>query len=261
MLFFERGSYNEHNTPTELHQYQVPPPPSAKSRWRGVSHYDLATAIIDNFDKHFDVVPIKQTYAVSPNGMTMLGTMELGRRIRHGVEPLQIPGIPHETNQSIGFIHSNDRRKSLNVCYGGSVMVCTNGMVVGSETWKRKHTTGLFIKDWIADCLTSMWENMQTTSKKIQHLTNHEVSKKEHDDNLLYMGRQGILPWKWVGEIDREWDTASTSETHPFNSGTAWDWYNCTTEIIKKIPTALQFTALERCYNVARVGVIDSTAA
>jgi hypothetical protein len=253
MLHNERGEYRTLSIP-ELKQVPVTPRGERSNRWQGIQHGELVETLLRVIDDLFGFKPIDPLYAVSPNGACMLGKFTLGKtpKGKRKPAPINITGVPHEVRQTIGFTHSNDSKTAFTLACGGEVMVCTNGMVVGSHTFKRRHTTGLYLYDWIKEQFARAWDAIGSLYSGLFHFNDQEVTQRMHDTNLLELGRRNIVNWNRVGQIDREWRASGENPEHPFFARTLWSWYNCVTEIIKRMPIASQFRALESAFVTAK---------
>lgn len=274
MLTIMHGGYRSVDR-KGLHNYEVQVPANAGSRWMGVSHGRLVDGIIQTLKEDHGLVPVPstETYAVSPNGAALIGGFALGRRTGKIVESCPLvggdsgdAGSLRSASQSIGFMHSNDLKKAVTIVGGGHVGLCTNGMVHASHRLRRKHTIGLSLMDWLREGIEPMIQSQDLLSDQILHLHDHNVDTKRHDRYLLNLGRDGILPWRLVGEMDNAWATAlhsdgevlpwmteeekaeGGSEEWAFNKS-VWDWYNIFTHVAKKIPPADQYCVLEEGYN------------
>jgi len=270
MLNIMRGDYSKH-TAKELNDVPVTDVTVGKltrsSRWRGIQHGELVNTLHEVLWDEFRYKPLNETYAVSPNGAALIGGFELGsvpKKARKTAKPtpMLMEGVPQETRYGLGFKHSNDSKSSLTMCVGGSVLMCTNGIVGGSEVWKRRHTTGLNLMDWVKEKIQGLMDRLRGVGGVTSEFTNHQVTDKLHDQTLLRIGREGLLSWRLVGEVDRVWNVIKTEGTAlwipedqdrkawDFNS-TVWDWYNAFTHIVKEIPPPSQLLTLEKGFRVA----------
>ncbi len=259
MLKILRGDYTS-ATRNQLKGYKLERPARAKDRWAGISHYDLVNGIITAIKDLFNLHPLPDTesYAVSPQGTALIGGFSMGTQNPRTkkVQPLLMSGIPQETYQAIGFQHSNDCRKALNVYCGATVALCTNGMVHSSYAMRHKHTTGLTLEDWLKEGLENIWTRFSSMGQEIESLFHHGVRPIDHEKMLVALARQDIIPWRLLGEVDEAWNKACDGEViwspeweWSFEQN-AWDWYNCVTHVAKKIPPAVQLPALERAFRL-----------
>lgn len=258
MLNIFTGDY-EKKSRRELNDIPLVAPTNVGARWQGIQHGKLVAGIIEALKELFSLTPLpgSEVYAVSPNGTAMIGGFSLGKKDKKNkVQPVYMTGIPQETYQSIGFQHSNDQRKALTVYAGGTVSLCSNGMVSAAHSFRHKHTTGLSLIEWLLEGLTEIWEHFQMTGEKIKSLFEYGVRPKDHDKLLLELGRKGFIPWRHLGEIDELWTAAIDGDVQwspewewSFEQN-AWDWYNAVTHVVKKIPPIRQLKVLEQCFNL-----------
>lgn len=260
MLHICKGDYQALTRP-QLRKVELVRPPTAANRWQGVQHGDLVDGIITVIKDLFNLVPLPETevYAVSPQGTGLIGGFSLGIQPTgrsKAIKPLLMKGIPQETYQAIGFQHSNDCRKALNIYCGGSVSLCTNGMVSSSYSMRHKHTTGLTLLDWLREGLEAIWERFGKAGQQIKSLFEFGMRPKDHDAMLLQLARLDIIPWRLLGELDETWKKACdgnvlwSPEWEWGFEQNAWDWYNCVTHIAKSIPPVLQLRALEDAFHL-----------
>lgn len=267
MLRITRGGYN----PYKRNELKSVPVPSniGGSRWRPVPHYDLVAGILEALKNAFGFVPLpeSETYAVSPDGAALIGGFSLGTPPSgrsKTIKPLYMTGIPQETTTAIGFQHSNDTRKALRVYAGGTVSLCTNGMVSASHVIRHKHTTGFSLDEWIVDGLRTVLERAKRAGEAMEGLYNTKVTAPMHDRMLLALAREKIIPWRLIGQIDEAWNTCVETNGEVVQwvqddrqkgkwgfQGNAWDWYNAVTYVARLIIPAKQLVALERAFSIA----------
>ena len=173
---------------------------------------------------------------------------------------------------SVGYHHSNDGRHSLKMFGGGSVMLCTNGMATGSQEFRHKHTSGLNLKDWLAEGIKRLFERFKNIGKTLRQFYAATVTPELHNQMTLAVGAAGIIPWRYLGELYDGWHKALETGIMPGTEnpddwggveGSAWDWYNLCSHILKKTPPLHQFGKLEECFNLVletAVGPIRATS-
>ena len=269
-----------------LRKVKVTPKGDRTDRWMGIQHAELVEALSATLKDRFGLIAIEPTYAVSPNGASMIGGFQLGKQSAKAKNPspLVIPGLPQKTIQAIGFSHSNDSRKALKLAMGSRVFLCDNGAVWGQMVMKRKHTTGLSLSDWLGDGVEVLLSKNDSFVKVAQMLASHPMSFTQHEQSMLYAGRYNYLDWSLLGFVDRYWRKAlglrpapsrhnedelitDVGEELPWinpehGKAADWkfessllDWYNCANHVCKKISPAEQLESLEGLFKVAVRGL------
>jgi hypothetical protein len=231
-------------------------------RWMGIQHGNLADTIVKVLGDLFSLHPLNERYYVSPNGSCLFGGFSLGQSPRdHLLLCSEGTDVPQEVGASIGFTHSNDSEKSLRVVAGGQVFLCSNGIVSGSTTLRRKHTTGLRLYEWIRDGLADFLSKLRSAWKSVTNLRFSKMSAADHDRGLLELGRQQLIPWSQLGKLDRLWRVSVEENVGawlPENpsawafEGSVWDWYNAVTHIAKTLSPGSQLEALEKSLTLAQ---------
>lgn len=248
-------------TADQLKGIPVTPRGTRSERWLGVQHFDLVHAIRETLQRLFDFRPLPESerYYVSPNGAILIGGFDLADAEYKPVLMSEADwGQP--VGASIGFAHSNNSDKSLQVVAGGTCFLCENGVAAGETKLKRKHTSGLRLAEWIRDGLQDFWERLKKGFASLAKLHHTMFSARDKDNHLLSLARRHILPWRLLGELDALMEN-SLKEGHalwvPEDKRDAWpiqlhlsqhicgwDWYNAITHIIKQLPPSQQFHAL-----------------
>ena len=241
MLNVLSGGYNKMNL-DQLHRVAVTPRGERTGRWQGIQHGELVSTMEDVLKTEHDSLISKPTYAVSPNGAAVIGGFELTDLYR---AQRRLAGLPQAVTQSIGFVHSNDSRKALTLCFGGKVMLCNNGMVVADVVIKRKKAV--------------------VGASQLAELTTYEMRPRVHNTLLLRLARRNIIPWRLLGEVDKCWRTARDEGrvlwVEDQGQQDLWhfdcsylDWYNAVTHVIKRIPPVSQLSALRQSFEVVQEG-------
>jgi len=242
----------------QLRKVEVTPRGERSERWQGIQHGELVKSLHGVLKDLFGVVPMNEQYLLSPNDAIMVGGFELGTETKGKkgttIKPVEpFPGI----GTSVGFIHANDSSKALRVLAGGRVFLCSNGAVVGEVKFQRKHTTGLYLHDWLLDNLSDFLPNVTLSlQNQMAPLSGELMTPSKHDAALLALGRQGILPWKMLEDADKLWQNAVQGKSidwvpeddqDKWGFGTnKWDAYGAFSHIAKQLPAMTQLRALER---------------
>ena len=256
MLNLMTGGYDQ-MTIEQLRTVPMTARGERSGRWQGIQHGDLVDTMQSVLKREHSSLIEKATYAVSPNGAAVIGGFEL---MDLDGAPREIDGLPQKATQSVGFVHSNDSRKALTLCFGARVMLCNNGMVCADVVVKRKHTKGLFLKEWLTTGLRELKDNAIINQEKMKDLTTWKVTPRTHDSMLLALARRKILPWRLIGDVDKCWKNAvdgnvdwvlDQEQQGDWNfEGSHLDWYNAATHVAKRIPPVGQLSALRQSFDL-----------
>lgn len=252
-----QGKGFQHKDLAQLHAIPVTPRGTRSDRWQGLNHGDTVDGIYKVLHELFDVVPMNPQFLLSPNEACLIGGFELGARTKtkkggfrtEAIEPFPGAGI------SVAVIHANDSSRSLRILGGARVFLCSNGMVVTENEAKRKHTSGLRLHDWLTDTLGDFLPTLTNSlQEKVAPLHEGIVTPRMHDDALLALGRQGIMPWSDLPAVDNLWQEASSGKSIGWVSeenadawdfkGTKFDWFGALSFAMKQLPVQQQLKSL-----------------
>lgn len=194
--------------------------------WKGIPHIELIRAIVSEFDRRGWLLK-SETYALSKSGCALAASFNLQMKL-----------LPPEGQQfCVGLTTANDRHQKLRIVVGTTVIVCDNGMVSGEMVFSRKHTTGFELSpeivkamDWCQDRFGDVKDYVKFLQKKI-------LCDSEVDCILMQAGRDCLMPWSRIGDVDDYYHTPSHEE---FDSRTAWSLLNAFTSVVKKNPPLQQ---------------------
>jgi hypothetical protein len=245
-------------TLNRLASVPVTPRGTRSDRWQGIQHAELAKSLKSTFKDLFGTVAMNEQYFISPSGATVIGGFELGneetKRGKTKIVPVEpLPG----TAASVGFIHANDSSKSLHILAGGRVFLCSNGVVVGEVQLRHKHTSGLYLSDWLKDGLGEFLPTLSASlQKQVAPLREASISPSQHDAGLLALGRQNVIPWKMLPDFDRAWLDAAGGKSISWVAeddqdkweftGSKFDWFGAVSHIAKALPPSEQIVSLSR---------------
>lgn len=239
-----RGQYNQ-QTRNELHSIPVTPRGKRSNRWLGLQHGEFIERIIELLKTEFGKLPGPEQYIVSPNQAVLIGGFELANS---DGSPFHIPNVPHQSTYCFGVRHSNDSRFAIEGAAGGRVFVCENGIMSGDDQWKHKHTTGFRLKEFIVNGLRKFWERVQKLPKIINLFSNtkYDLLRVRWNDFLTELARKNIIPWRLLGDLERETVKAYSNTQHPFHAENFWSIYNHITETIKQLAPSVQYESLRK---------------
>ena len=239
----------------------ITPRNDRSDRWKGIQHGELVESLWEVMDDLYNYKPVNPVFAVAPNGAALIGGFELSKLEKGKLKPLLVKGIPQKTTYAFGMLHSNDSRKAAKFCIGGRVALCMNGLVSASEIWKRKHTKGLFLKDWLREKFSLFMDKRELAGAQTAALVEQSVTRKSWDNLVLRLCRESVLPWRLAGQLDKSWSLARDNEIVSWVPGdqgaekwdfnaNLWDAYNAITHTSKDVPPAKQLDTLEKSFRI-----------
>jgi len=217
----------------QLHEITVPNREGIVSnRWVGISHGVLADTIVEAAGERGLFIAKEQWQTAGTQSADLFGSLdfkkERGRRDRMIVSPLADLELPEGMGLSLGVRHSNLGKYAITFAVGGRVFVCSNGMMVGQFTLKRKHTTGLNLRKEIDLALDRYVEEAPALVSAVAEFRNSTVSNDEAARILVEAGRQRVLAWSHLPDVDTQWQTP---EFPDFEDRTEWSLLNAFTYV------------------------------
>lgn len=210
-------------THEQLHDIKTKRPERAGRVWSGIPHGELVDAFHDEVRLRGWTITSEQ-YALNPTHTDLAGAMEL-----------VVPGVeaPEGHTLSLGFLTSNNMRRSLKVVVGTRVLVCHNGMATGQILMNRKHTTGFNLYDEMDEALDTYVEKAMGISQVVEQLRARNLTANESEHILMTAGRAGIMPWSRIGQVDAEYSHPTYAD---HNERTCYGLLQAFTHIVKKNP-------------------------
>lgn len=228
-----------------LHKIPLVKLPQLSDRWGGVQHGEL----VDTIGKRLSVNKIKvvdERWHVSGENLGRLdGFMTLNMPDRKA---------PKGTQFCLGISHSNNGNGSLKFAVGAHVMICSNGMVVGEFVLRRRHTNGINLEESVGDGLDRYIEQSRGVVQMIEGFEARDVDDKTSDKILMRAGREGLLPWSRVGQVDQEFRNPTFDA---FKKRNAWSLYNAFTYVLQKCPATHQVTAMNQFREVVATEIVS----
>lgn len=228
-------STKEHGaTLTELKAIPLVVPEWASNRWQGIQHGELVETIHTQLNQH-DIRVLDEGWYPSGRDFQRL----------NGSMSLELPGIePMEgTAFSLGVQHSNLGDHALKFAVGAKIFICSNGMVVGDYAVKRRHTIGLDLMESIGIGIKTYINRAKEVPVVAQKMRETEMEDDTVDHALMAAGREGLISWSRVGQVDAEYRKPTFAD---HNEQTAWGLYNAFTYTIQKMPPQYHIKGLNR---------------
>lgn len=190
-------------------------------KYQAISHVNVIDGIKEELDKR-GINIIKETYKTGRFGQQLYGNF------------LTDMNIDGEMSGGIHFTNSYDKTKRLEIKSGAIVLVCTNGMMRlrPASATSRKHVGAINVEYafMVEEALDSMETEYKLLVEAKNKLKEVEVSKQLQAElaGRLFM-EQGILSVTQMSALKSELER----KTNPFNTNTAWGYYNSVTEVLK----------------------------
>ena len=223
-------------TLAELHKMTITTPPGAGSRWCPIPHAELAETVRAGVLARGWGIE-KEVYATGRGDADFAGALLL-----HGV-----PGVVATpgTMLSLGMVSSNARRHALKLTVGASVLVCCNGLCTGAMLIRRLHDHTVALSDDIGRALDAFPEQAAWVPRIIDGLRDRYLSCYGASEILMEAGRQRLLGWTAIGQVDAVWRKPTHAE---YGKGTSWTLYSAFTEVaarhvapVRQMATTLRF--------------------
>lgn len=215
----------------ELRAIPLERPAKAGRAWQGIQHGELVDAVIDEASSRGWTVG-DMRFSVSKDRTGMAGAVDLV------VPEIQMPtGV----GLALGFLTANDRSRSVRLIVGGNVFCCLNGMARGDIVLSRRHTRAFDLYESIQGAMDEYVFAAAAMPGEVLALQNMEAPPDRTEHVLMEAGRQGIMPWTHLGEVDAQIRNPSFAE---WGKGTAWTVYNAFTYVVKKSPALAQMNRI-----------------
>ena len=203
-------------------------PPRATNSWRPVKHVDLVNELIDALQVR-GMQPTRAEYAVSKDNLKLFGTF------------IFEDYLGGEYTTALGFRASNDKRMSIQAVAGAHVFVCDNMMLSGQHiTFKRKHTSGLNLRQVVRDGIERYLKDSDLTTQRIERIRAISLSDDEAKSALYDLLQTKILPSKLLPTVHEAY--FDKLEEYPDCAPRSlWGLHNACTRGAKLLEPARQF--------------------
>jgi len=220
----------------DLKKVPLVKPEKAGSRWKGIPHYELASNIEEaTRSRGWKIKDARFTLSNDRADMVGAFDLDLGK---NG------PDTDGGVSLGLGIQTSNAMKRSLMLTVGGTVTVCTNGMITGEILLIKKHTLNLDLFERVDESLDIYQEKTLQIPEVIRNWKERDLVGSEEDQLLLAAGRQGIIPWSKVGKVDAEYKKPSFD--YGTKGNTSWDMLNAFTHVVKTSPPLAQMEQINQ---------------
>jgi len=195
--------------------------PLATSTYKPVSHKDMYEQTRDLLDKSGIIIDSEHMKS-NEKGTQLITTMD----IRH-------PGV-EDIGMRIAYRNSYDKSMSVGYVAGANVWICSNGMMSGELSFKRKHTGSVVkdLKDTIIDTIEQLDDNFIKLYKHSNRMKEIELSKRATSELIgRFYIEEDLVTSTQLNIIKRQLDDPAYSE---FSSPTLWSLYNHATYAFKE---------------------------
>ena len=219
--------HNANTSFSQLKQVELKTPERAGSVWKGIPHYDLVATMRRQLRKR-KISVNNMKFSLSKGGSNCVGAFDLD------VPDIETPeGITH----SIGFLNYNDMRKPLELVSGATVKICHNGLVIGTQILRKKHTSHFPLSTAIDGAITQYLTEITDLGSVVQSMKDKTVSTNKACRLMMDAGKLGLIPWTRIKDVHQEFTEPSHTE---HGKGTAWTLMNAFTAISKQSPAHRQ---------------------
>ena len=192
--------------------------PQKTSTYSPVPHGEIISHLLEGLDKK-GLSVASENYNIAKNGQQVVGCFN----IHSGDADMQ---------QRVMFKNSYDKSMAVGFASGGSVIVCSNGMVKGDITFKKMHK-GTVLQELRAKIQESLNYLEEHFSKLVLHkeqMKSIEINKKVIAEltGRLFMD-EAIITIEQASIIKKELEF---SDNFKFD-GTLWNYYNNVTQSLK----------------------------
>jgi hypothetical protein len=215
----------------QLHEIPLVRPKGAGPVWQGIQHGALVETLKDQA-LFMGWKVTEEVYSVSKGGTSLAGALAL-----------EIPGLPAPEGQtfSMGVLTSNNMERTLRLVVGTNVFVCHNGCATGQVVLRKKHTRNFDLAASLEDAFGKYREEAANVKTIVANLQHTPLTRTMEEAVLCEAGRQGIMCWSRIGEVDAEYHNPRFSD---HGMGTSWALLNAFTWVVKKNPPLEQMTQI-----------------
>ncbi len=154
---------------------------------------------------------------------------------------------PEGQTFSLGLMTSNSMTRALRLFVGTKVFVCNNGMATGEIVMKKKHTFNLNLTVEIEESLNIYLEKAGEVKNVVEDMKQSKIKSAQCEHILMQAGRQRILPWSRIGQVDAEYRCPTYAD---HDEKTSWGLYNAFTHIVKQSPALQQMDKMNKFRNL-----------
>ena len=208
-------------------------PESAGPHWKGIQHGELADHIVNGLSNR-NVTVNEESWFLGKGDTHLTGSLSIS---------VPKKKAPKGMDFALGVHHGNDMCYALKFAVGTRIFICKNGMVSGDIALRKLHTTNFDLAAAVGDGLDQFLNQLSLVGEFIDTLKAKPISGEERDRLLMAAGREGLMPWSRIGQVDKEYRKPTFQA---FKQQTAWGLYNAFTYVVQKCPPHEQISSMSR---------------
>jgi len=210
-------------------------PEKAGQWWQGIQHGELADTLIAAADRRGWEIK-SSAWSVGGDGADLAGAIDFSEI----AELESIDGLDF----AMGVLHDNRRNRALRIYVGGRVSICSNGLATGEIILKHKHTPRFNLQEEVMFALDDYVVSAKRMKRTINRLRERDLVEAEAEHLILEAGRQGLMPWSRLADVDREYRVPRFGDE--FGSENSWSLLNAFTWVVKRNPIAVQMDQINQ---------------
>jgi len=199
------------------------PTPAWTPIWHPVPHIDVVraveSAVLDN-----GCFIDNERFGLSREGQKMFGVLTLARRSNP------------EWAYAVGIRNSHDQSFAAGICCGVSVLVCSNLCFGGEFVLKRRHTSGIDVREMATQALGYLTDGFLSLEERLEQLQSQPIPSDDWARCLVVRSAElGVIPSCDILPVINEYFKPRHEE---FSARTCWSLINAFSEISHKYPAA-----------------------
>jgi len=231
----------DQKTTENLKSVQLVRPERAGSVWKGVPHYDLATALLEALRSRGINVKNTQWAVTGLHDAKITGAMDIDFP-----EVFNVP-VPEDMQYTLGVCGSNDLQIALTFYVGARHKERSYGLVTSQHVLKKKHTLNLKLGEKISEGVEAYISGCRDIVSELDRLKAIDITAAEAEHIILEASRRNIVPWSRLGKLDKQYFNPSEADIEYGLSGeTAWGMYNAFSRVVMLAPAMKQLKLLNR---------------
>lgn len=241
MIYIKNPTSREelHAIPIDMENLSWKP----SDNWKPVQHGILADSIIRSINE-CGLVPGEELWEINRTGSGMVGTVEVQNLKSKGIDETPA-GVPLKF--MLGVRHANNGSRSVQICLGAQITVCSNGLFIGEVKSHGKHTANLSLDELVQGTIQEYIIKCKSMGAYISDLKGVSLDDGTAAYLVLELMQEfGVYPNRLIQYIWTDWKEPQHQEFRPRN---LWSLYNCVTAAAKLQPSGeRQLETLEALY-------------
>lgn len=168
---------------------------NAGARWKPVAFADMANEVASVLHSRGHSIK-SERYIVSPDGHDIYSTVVLHEPVKGRTD----------MTQAIGWRMSNMQRFALRGVSGASVLVCSNGAIIGDFVFGHRMTSKQEIEVTVGEGMARWGAQMDRIGEFYDRMDNTLVTERDANHVLMTAMRRGILAPSQLGKVIEEFE-------------------------------------------------------